>query len=185
MPADMPNNHKDSFQNLAIYAFTGTSSTGFYLTNTLQSGLYSYSEMFSNLNDWNNTPIDNNKKFIKLDQSFSTQIQQTPEIFNGQNIYSLKEKMKLSTDPLLSCVPDKISLELTHEGSIFYTLIKNDIKIYFQHFLIDEFDDSDEAIVSVFKGDNNLLNYGGSLHQSINQLAIVLSQNSIMLHQFA
>jgi len=93
--------------------------------------------------------------------------------------------MKLSAEVLLQCFPDRISLEITNEGSIFYTVRKNDITIYFQHFLVDEFDGADEAIVSVFKGENPLLNYGGSLSDTINQLNVVLLPQSIVLPEFA
>lgn len=186
MSSDIPINDRELFDKYGIYFATVWS--GLYSTNTIPSrvgNMQSYGDSFSNPPDWSNTPINDNKKFIKLEQSFSYQLEQSNDLFDGQNQYSLKEKMKLSTDALLSCYPEKISLELTVEGSIFYTLIKNDIKIYFQHFLIDEFDDSEEAIVSVFKDDYNLLNYAGSLHETISQLGLVLSQNSIVLHQFA
>ena len=144
-----------------------------------------YAEVASDMSDWRNTPINDSKKFINLEQSFLSQLEQYQETFANQNKYILKEKMKLSADSLLSCNPNKISLELTNEGSIFYTLIKNDIKIYFQHFLIDEFDDSDEAIISVFKGDQNLLNYGGSLHNALSKLGKALEQYQVRLIQFA
>ena len=133
-----------------------------------------------------NTPVDDsNRRFIKLEQSFLKQLEELPELFGDQNKFLLQEKMKVSTDPLLSCSPDKMSLELTNEGSIFYTLIKNDITIYLQHYLIDRFDETDEAIVSVYKGDHNSLNYGGALVEVFNQLSKLLISESIAIPEFA
>jgi hypothetical protein len=133
----------------------------------------------------NTTPLDTTKQFIKLEQSFKQQLENHPEFFEGQKHYLLIEKMKISADALLTCQPDKISLQVTDEGSIYYTILKNDITIYFQHYLIDEFDGNDEAIVTIYKGEKNLLNYGGSLPETIGQLGIVLSEFAIDLPVFA
>ena len=47
--------------------------------------------------------------------------------------------------------PSAISLELTHEQSVFYTIKKADYTLYFQHFLNDTEEDEDEAILTIFK----------------------------------
>jgi hypothetical protein len=78
------------------------------------------------------------------------------------------------------------SLEVTNEGSIFYTVLKNDIAIYLQHFLIDEFDGTDEAIVSVFRDDDeNILNFGGTLVEAISHLNTILPLKSVLIPEFA
>jgi hypothetical protein len=121
---------------------------------------------------WKNTPVDEtNRQFISLEQSFLNQLKKHPEFFEGHAEYNLLEKMRLSTEILLSCVPDKISLQITDEASIFYTVFKNDLHIYFQHFLIDEFDQTDECMVSVYKGEKKILDYGGSLADTIEELS--------------
>ena len=77
--------------------------------------------------------------------------------------------MKISSDAILKIFPDRVSLEITDEGSIFYKIIKGDTTVFFEHFLIDEDDDTDEAIITVYQNDENILNFGGSLTEVINE----------------
>ena len=88
--------------------------------------------------------------------------------------------MKLSAELLLYCVPDSISLQLTSEGSIYYTVRKNDISIYLDYFLVDEFDGKDEGIVSIFKKDEKLPDFSGALDEAVLHLSEVWLQN--LLH---
>lgn len=129
--------------------------------------------------------FNSNRQFIKLEQSFDQQLVNLQEVFGGQTEYILHEKMKLSADAIINCDPDKVSLQLTHEGSIFYIVLKGTITIYFQHFLIDEYDDADEAIISVFEEDHNLINYAGSLRDACNELNKILSPESLAIHELA
>lgn len=136
--------------------------------------------------EWDHTPIDDTtRQFIKLERSFLKQLEQQTFSFQGLTQYALKEKMKISSEILLHCFPDAISLQLTEEGSIFYTMRKNDIHVYLQHYLIDEFDEADETIVSVYRGDDKLLDFGGTLAEVIAQLSFVLTPESIVLPEFA
>ncbi len=170
-------NLKAILQRLAIFS----NETPTTLTN---NNAYSSRQVFSG--EWRNTPIDNTTRdFIKLEQSFFTQMKQHEAFFDGQNQYALHEKMKLSSELLLYSSPDAISLQLTEEGSIFYTVRKNEFYIYLQHYLIDEFDETDEAIVSIYNRNEKLLDYGGTLEESIRQLNGELGATSILLPEFA
>jgi hypothetical protein len=132
------------------------------------------------------TPVDDTtRQFIKLEQSFLQQLDQQNFNFQDQRQYVLQEKMKISSELLLHCFPDAISLQLTEDKSIFYTIRKNNIHIYLQHYLIDEFDGTDEAIVSVYSGNDKLLDYGGTLAEAIAQLSIALAPESIALPELA
>jgi hypothetical protein len=188
MPAEMPYRDGEIFSDQTYYSAASAAFWAFYTASLYSNltGTHSYISSGTGRNEVKNTPIDTtNKLFIKLEQTFLNQLDNYSQIFDNQNKFLLQEKMKLSTDPLLHCYPDRISLEVTEEGSIFYTIIKNDIIIYLQHFLIDEFDNSDEAIVNVFKGENNLLNYGGTLAEAINHLGTILKSETIILPEFA
>lgn len=128
-------------------------------------------------------PFRGNRQFIKLEQSFSEQLKKHEATFAGQNTYLLKEKMKMSADALIGCSPDKISLELTWDGSLFYKLIKNNITVHFEHFLVDEFDGSDEAIVTIYEDYKEVKNYGGTLAETIKQFATFPSFYNIKIPQ--
>ena len=64
------------------------------------------------------------RQFINLEKSFLKQLEEDNDVFQNQNSFLLQEKMKISAEALLDCKPHKISLRLTDEGSIFYTLIE-------------------------------------------------------------
>lgn len=188
MPAELPNKEHKLVNDENQYGVLPYMIFYYGYSNLLQSmhaNSFSYSEAVAGALDLKNTPLDDIKSFIKLEQSFLNQLEEMRDVYSNQSKYQLQEKMKLSADALLSSFPDKISLELTHEGSIFYTVLKNDFKIYFQHFLVDEFDETEEAIVSVFKEDLNILNFAGTLDETIAQLGKMLNKYSIRLHQFA
>ncbi|MBO9561412.1 MAG: hypothetical protein J7621_01515 [Niastella sp.] len=134
-----------------------------------------------------NTPIDNsNTLLIKMENAWKKQYEERREEFQ-LNDYELTEKMRLSTDILLQCSPDKMSLEVTTDKSIFYTTIKNDITIYVEHYIEvrDFVDDLDELIVTVFRGNERVFNYGGNFWDTVNKLQPVLQDYSIAIPQFA
>jgi hypothetical protein len=121
------------------------------------------------------TDFNSTRQFIKLEQSFNEQLETCTQVLNERQKYSLKEKFKVSVNIILNYIPDKVSLELTNEISIFYKIIKEDLNIYFEHYLIEEFDDTDEAIITVYRGNENVLNYGGSLENVIKELNTILA----------
>ena len=111
-----------------------------------------------------------NRQFIQLEKSFHDQIGKYPDVFDGKPEYLLQERMKISAEAMLKCAPDKVSLEITDEGSVFYTFPKDDARIYFQHFLVEDDEEMDEALVTIYKGDDKVLNYAGSLTDTIKEL---------------
>jgi hypothetical protein len=136
--------------------------------------------------EWTNTPSDDStRRYINLERSFLRQFEKYKDHFTGLTAYFAQEQMKLSAELLLFCAPDSISLQLTGDGSIYYTVRKNDITIYLDHYLVDEFDGPDEAIVSIFKKDEKLLDFGGTLDETMLQLSKVLGPESIVFPSFA
>ena len=78
-----------------------------------------------------------------------------------------------------------ISLEVTNEGSIFYTWKKNDISLYLDHYLVDEYDGKDEAIISIYKNNDKLVDFAGSLDEAIIRINNALGSESIVFPAFA
>jgi hypothetical protein len=145
-----------------------------------------YPSVRNSLSSYDNTPIEiGTNQYIRLDSSFRKQLRENPELFADQNDYSLKEKMRISADVLVRCFPDKISLQLTNDRSIFYTIIKEAFTIYFEHFLVNDFDDTDECIVTIYKGQEKVWSFAGSMAETINHLSSELSKENITLPVFA
>jgi hypothetical protein len=90
----------------------------------------------------------NDREFISLETSFTEQCKRYPEVYPLEKLPYFKQKMAVSLSSLLSLHPDKISMQVTYESSIFYTLIKGRLTVYLQHYLEVD-DDTDEAIVTI------------------------------------
>lgn len=103
--------------------------------------------------------FNNNRQFIKLQQSFDHQLKLREELFSDYPKYMLREKFKYSVEPILNFFPDKVTLQLTDDLSIFYTILKGYFTIYFEHYITEDYGCSDEVIVSVFKKDLNIINF--------------------------
>jgi len=130
-------------------------------------------------------PFKRTRQYIKLEQSFLKQLDENHEVFKNQNRYLFKEKMKLSAEVILDSIPDKISLQLIDEGSIFYIAIKDNLKIYLEHFLIDDYNENDEAIITIFMGDEKVFNYAGEFAEVINEFNKFMASKNITIRQFA
>ena len=142
--------------------------------------------LLSMKSEWESTPIDDSTpRFIRLEESFRSQFEHSGADFSDLTEYIALERMKISAELLLACGPDAISLELTHEGSVFYTLRKNDIFVYLDHYLVDEYDGNDQATVSVYKNNEKLLDFGGSLEETFGELNMALALEGIAFPAFA
>jgi hypothetical protein len=151
----------------AMYAY---SDEAFPFFHSNQFG--SKSPYEGTLSDISNSNSD--KKFINLKKAFKTQFETLSEYFADVNFNVANEKLSLSLGGLLASNPDVISMELTHEQSAFFTIKKSDYTFFIQHFLNDIDEDDDEAILTVFKGNEKLPSYAGSLSQTISELFSVL-----------
>ena len=151
----------------AMYAY---SDEAFPFFHSNQFG--SKSPYEGTLSDISNSNSD--KKFINLKKTFKNQFETLSEYFTDVNFNVANEKLSLSLGSLLASNPDVISMELTHEQSAFFTIKKSDYTFFIQHFLNDIDDDDDEAILTVFKGNEKLPSYAGSLSQTISELFSVL-----------
>lgn len=125
------------------------------------------------------------RQLVNLHKSFIGQLEGKRDVLGGQSDYLLVEKMKLSAEPILACLPDKISLEVTWDGSIFYKVVKNDLTVHFEHFLVEEFDGSDEVMMTIYKSDIQVLLYGDTLINAVNALSKFLASHKIVMPQFA
>jgi hypothetical protein len=174
--------------NLGLSSFGTFNSESYASSNhfELVNFRYSHLEHKDRSGDRGYTPVSEiTRRFIKLDKSFRRQLSEQQHLFVDCSEYLLHERMKISSELLLSCVPDAISLEITDDKSIFYTWKKNDITIYLDHYLIDEFDGKDEAIVSIYKGDNKIADLAGSLDEVILCVNKALVSESIGFMAFA
>ena len=131
-----------------------------------------------------NVSISNSdKKFILFKNSFKSQFDSLLAFFSELDFEEANEKLSSSLSSLLDTNPDAISMELTHEQSIFYTVKKDDYTFFLQHFLNEIDEDADEAILTVFKGNDKLPSYAGSLSQTISEIDSLLEPaNTLKFH---
>jgi len=164
----------------------GSGSTGLLLDNFSKEGVVFFHSMQPGFNEnyfgtFNSVLISNSdRKFINFKKSFKKQFESMSVYFSGLTFEEANEKLSFSLGSLLNTNPDVISMELTHEKSIFYTVKKKDYTFFIQHFLNEIGEEEDETILTIFKGDNKLPSYAGSLLQTISELNILLEPASTL-----
>jgi len=109
------------------------------------------------------TEVD--KKYIHIEKSLKKQWQELRSFYESDVYDLLKNGMKQSLPLLLDLNPNKISLQISYDKSIFYTIIKNGITIYFDHFIQIE-EDMDEVVVNVYKNKQKIFSGSSSLENS-------------------
>lgn len=132
--------------------------TGKATFNVLSENYNSASELF-----------ENDKEFVRINHEFKTQFKAKSEYFLGLSLNDVNRKMKTSLSELLYFSPEKISLQLTNEGSLFYTFLKDGAKFYLQHYL-NTANNEDEAFLNIFYSDENNENFAGELSNILQQL---------------
>ena len=80
--------------------------------------------------------------------------------------------LRKSINDLLRIDPDVITLELTYEGSIFFTIKKGNYTVFIQHFIDPHSleDGDDEAFLTIFDGKEKLPSFSGQINDVIFQL---------------
>ena len=113
--------------------------------------------------------FDNNKEFVRISREFIVQFPGKSEWFHDLSLNDAHQKMKNSLSEILNLNPEKISLQLTHEGSLFYTFLKDGAKFYMQHYLTTD-KDEDEAFLNIFYSEEKNENFAGELSNILKQL---------------
>jgi|SRR6185437_12454792 len=164
--------------------YTGSGSTGLLRDNFSDDEIVFFHSKQPGFREnypgtYNSILISNSdRKLIHFEKSFKNQFELLSAYFQNLNFQEANEKLSSSLISLLNINPDVISMELTRDKSIFYTLKKQDYTFFIQHFLNEIEDDEDEAILTVFKDDNKLPSYAGSLLQTISELNTLLEPSN-------
>ncbi|HRO43455.1 MAG TPA: hypothetical protein PL009_11525 [Flavipsychrobacter sp.] len=106
--------------------------------------------------------FENVRLFIRLHRLFREAFQRKSDLFVGYSKSDIEDKAMRSIKVVMDFKPGVAGLEITYEGELFYTIIKDDLRLYLQHCLLED-NDLDEALVSIYCKDEPLLNYSGSL----------------------
>lgn len=108
------------------------------------------------------------KRFISFELSLRKQYEALSEHLEDVDFIAVKDKMKESLTELLNFKADAFSMELSSEKNIFYTFIKDDYSIFLTHSFTNDIDeDDDEAIISIFKGNNKISSCSGTIKEVI------------------
>jgi hypothetical protein len=128
---------------------------------------------------------DADRLFLKLHEAFKNQLRDNRELFQGKSDYELMERMHVSAELLIAFEPEKISLQLTNDRAVYYTVIKNHITLFFSHYLDCDTNDTDEVLLSIYYGKNNVLNYAGEMDEAIAAANNILGHYNLFLPALA
>ncbi len=177
MPIPVPNlpfqNKLYEIENFIQQAWNGTNIDkvlirGYEMTSNSSSTVFNYEQ------------FNNNKKFLKLQSNLKKQIEAKKEFYRNISSNSIESEFALCTNDLFEIKPDLISVELTTEQSLFYTIKKNSFTLFFQHFLFENnFNDVEESLLSVFNNDSKLPSIEGDRSTVISHAKrLVLQEHS-------
>lgn len=103
-------------------------------------------------------------KSDEIKYSFKEKFELMSPYFNGLSLDEATARMENSLNQIASLKPDDIILELAFDGTIFYKVWKNDFLFFYNHLIIDSEDENDdEVVLTIFKGEEKLPSYAGSL----------------------
>ena len=107
----------------------------------------------------------NDKLLINSKNSFDIQMNSSFKYFDTENITKryLEYFFNTTTNELLSMNPEELSVELTHDASVFYTIIKSGIKIYVEFYLEQE-EDEQQAMITFFQNNNEITSFSGDVN---------------------
>lgn len=127
----------------------------------------------SNTHIDNHTPVfsANDKVMVRLSNTFEMQFRDYEMYYNDLDRLLFKESMITSSLTLLTLNPDSLSLELTAESSILYTIKCGEYTFFLQHFFDTECIDDEEALLSVYKKKIKMPSYAGPLEDLVKTIA--------------
>lgn len=126
-----------------------------------------------------------NKQLINLENSLRNQLKERGGTFAEKSHFQVIEAMKISSDLLIGIKPDKISVQLTDDEALYYTVIKDSLIINLSHYISSDCYDLDEALFSIYDGRRNILNFAGNLQSLVLNANKVLENYGIKFPQFA
>jgi hypothetical protein len=142
----------------------------------LNSESFIYKSAFNNRKD--QTTPNSDRDFIRFENQFLAQYKRLSEYYTDLSFESYKQKFSLSLSEILKLKPDVITMELTSEQSVYYTLIKGSLALFIHHYLNVEDLDDDEVIITAFNGDSKLPSFAGSLYGALNELKKIIYPSS-------
>lgn len=114
------------------------------------------------------------KDFIKFEARFIAQYQKLEEHYGKSDFALVKRNFSESLSELLKLKPDTLSLELTPDKSVYFTLLKGKYSVFIQHYLDVSDSDDDEAILSAFRENEKLPSFAGRLSDTLSELRKIL-----------
>jgi hypothetical protein len=119
----------------------------------------------------------NNKKYLDAKQSIENQYEEFEEFF-GELPKSDVLSISLGVlNKILTYNPKVITSELTYEKSILFTFLIHEFTYFLQYYFELEYDSDDEAILSLYKGDDKMPSHAGSLENILTAITVNINHN--------
>ena len=118
---------------------------------------------------------ETNKKYISISKSFKKQFESLQAYYKDINYAEASNKLSQSLNALLFFQPSSLTMELSIEKSIIYTMKKNGYTFFMHYFFYDIDVDDDEIILSAFKGSQKLPSYAGTFIEAMNEINAILN----------
>lgn len=96
----------------------------------------------------------NTKSFVKHFQKFVKEYNQNKDRLKEFSAESVRIKFSSSLSYFLKFKPDAFSIEISEDGTLFYTIKKNNFSFYIDQYIVDEENGDEEFILTSFDKNN-------------------------------
>ena len=159
----------NSFFDLKDHLFL-TESTAYKLPNIFHESPLELTNPLDNT-EYEINQIVTDRAFVSARKSILIQYSELHQYYEGLSQGRVLSKSLKTLNKILDFNPDAISFELTHDQSIIFIFKIQYYTFFFQQYFVPEFEDSDEAILSTYKGTIKLPSHAGSIDTVLNSVS--------------
>ncbi|MFN8250353.1 MAG: hypothetical protein U0V75_00630 [Ferruginibacter sp.] len=116
------------------------------------------------------TILPQTKVFISYIQRFNKEYEHHKEFLIGYSEEEIRQKVTSSLSNFLTLNPDALSIEISEDATLFYTIKKNNKNFYIDQYIDLNKNEDDEFILTAFKSDEVKLISSGSITRIINDI---------------
>ncbi len=136
-----------------------------------------FGDSFFNSHQERHMQKKHDNKFIELHSSFSKQMKELHNYYTEIDDEKIQTSLATISTNLLSLDPRVISIQLTYDKSLLYTLFKDGNSVSYELFFGLDEETENEAVITFFDKNDNISSYTDSEEETLSYL------NSILLSE--
>lgn len=167
-PANVPANTINPYSYEVVIGNTD------YLRSSDKCGMLRLNSGLLNIEQ---TPKTESKTFVRYMQKFLKHYEAVKDKISGYSEPDIRKKVENSLSELLLINAEAMSVELTEEDTLFFTIKKSNYSFYIDQYLRSDFNDDNEFVMTMFKETKMFSSKSGDLQYLVKTINEELLQN--------